>query len=894
MDDLFRGQSALTLRAARTATIPTGTVTLLFSDMEGSTRLLSGLGARYINVLDTQRRILRETWAAFGGTELGTEGDSFYVVFPAADRAVGAAEDGQRRLSEFPWPAGGRVLVRMGLHTGAPIPHDGGYVGMDVHRAARIAAAAHGGQVAMSAATAELVAGTLPRGSALRDLGTHRLKDLPRPEHIYQLDIDGLDHHFPPVRTLGASSTLPLADAPLLGRDAEIDAVRALMEGGARLVTLTGPGGAGKTSLGVELARAVIVDFPGGAYFVPLASVTDAGGMWASIASALGIAAEDDLARNVTDFFAARHVVLVLDNLEQLGEADSVTARLLESAAGLCVIATSRRPLHVAGEQEFAVSTLSLPPDLSAAALEESPAVQLFVRHARRVRPGFVLTAESGPVVVEICRALDGLPLAIELTAARSKLLSPQAILSRIGGALEVTATGADRPARHRNLRSTIEWSFRLLDPAHQDFFLRLGVFADGADLAAVETICAPDGRWGPDPLGLALDIVDASLATVVDDADGEPRVALLETVRVFALSELDSTGRGDLTRDRHARHFRHVVRDCMDRITTPDHASARAKLATEHANICAALAWSLDGGPERWSGGLEMGSRICRFWNNTAARLPDAERWLSKAVDLDAPDSRDLATCTAALANCLRFQAKEPERRTRYALDSVDMARRLGERDALPYPLRTAAAVERERGNVPAAQALLEEVISIVRDLEDPAALRIALTELGGYEAADGHLDRSLELEREAVAVAEGMGDVVAASDARQNLACTLRMLGRAGEAALMMREVIPVALAYHDDQNAATLAEDYATILAELGHDRMAARLIGAADGWHEANGLPRTDMQADEIAGPIHGARSRLPQADWLVEYQAGWDAWVEDELARALRVMTEEDP
>lgn len=263
-----------------TATIPEGTVTLLFSDMEGSTRLLSRLGDQYLDALDAQRHILRETWTAFGGTELGTEGDSFYVVFPVAERAVGAVAAGQRRLAEFSWPAGERVRVRMGMHTGSPIPHDGAYVGMDVHRAARIAAAAHGGQVTMSAATAALVGSALPPGSALRDLGTHRLKDLPRPEHIYQLDVEGLNHDFPPLRSLGASSTLPLADAPLLGRDQGLESLRALVATGERLVTLTGAGGAGKTTLAAELARTLVPDFPDGAYFVPLASVTEETGMW--------------------------------------------------------------------------------------------------------------------------------------------------------------------------------------------------------------------------------------------------------------------------------------------------------------------------------------------------------------------------------------------------------------------------------------------------------------------------------------------------------------------------------------------------------------------------------------------------------------------------------------
>jgi predicted ATPase/class 3 adenylate cyclase len=868
-----------------TTRLPEGTVTLLFSDMEGSTRLLHSLGDQYIEALDAQRRILRETWAECGGTELGTEGDSFYVVFPVAGQAVDAVAKGQRRLAEYPWPAGEIVRVRMGLHTGSPVPHDGAYVGMDVHRAARIAAAAHGGQVTLSAATAELVSAALPPGLALRDLGSHRLKDLPGSERIFQLDIEGVEHDFPPLRTLGASSTLPLPDGPLLGRGEELTSLKTLVAAGTRLLTLTGMGGSGKTALATELARSLVPDFPDGAYFVPLASVREADGMWGALASTMAVGKDGDGAEVVPDFLASRRVVVVLDNLEQLGAADTVVARLLAEASHACIIATSRRPLHVAGEHEFPVLPLPLPTDSSSRALDASPAVGLFVRHASRVRPGFSLTAESASAVVEICRALDGLPLAIELAAARSKLLGPQAILRRLGTVLDLTAAEAARPERHRNLRATIDWSYRLLDHAGQAFFARLGAFVDGADLDAVSAVCADVGSDEKDPLDLVLDIVDASLATVREGSDGEPRIVLLETVRAFAASQLQMLDPDGSTRARHAGHYLRFVRQETGRLSTAQYADARAALDTDHANICAALEWSLNATSSQRDVGLAIAALIGRHWNVTAARLSDCEHWLTLAVDRQAPDSRDLAQCMAVLANCLRFRAKDPARRTRLAVDSVAMLRRLGARNDLPYPLRTLAAVERERGDIAAGCATFDEVISIVRELGDPAALRIALCELGGYEATDGNLDRSRELEEEAVEVARQMGDLVAVSDSQQNLSCTLRMLGRPEEAERMMRQVIPVALAHQDAQNAATLAEDYAAILADLGHDVLAARLIGAAEGWHQESGLPASNTQLDEIAGAIGRARARLAQAEWDHHYRAGHDAWVEDELAAA---------
>lgn len=871
---------------------PVGTVTLLFSDMEGSTRLLTRLGDRYVETLDSQRRVLRETWSAHGGTELGTEGDSFYVVFPVAEHAVAAVATAQHRLAGTTWPAGVPVRVRMGLHTGAPIPHDGAYVGLDVHRAARIAAAAHGGQVAMSAATAELVAGRLPPGSTLRDLGVHRLKDIPQPERIFQLVIPGLDSEFPPLRTLGAASTLPRSAAPLVGRNADLAALRRLVRDGARLVTLTGPGGAGKTSLAVELARALAPEMTEGAYFVPLAPVTDAAGMWAAIASTLGIPVEGDEATAVLQHLADRQVVLVLDNLEQVRKAELVVARVLDAGGQVRLVATSRRPLHVAGEQEFAVPTLPLPSDLSTAAIEASPAVQLFVRAARRVRVDFALTAASAPIVAEVCAALDGLPLAIELAAARSKLLGPQALLSRLGTALDIGSSDPTRPDRHRNLRATIEWSYRLLDSEHQALLSRMGVFAGGADLGAVASVCGGDTVTG-DVLELVLDLVDASLVTVGDGSDGEPRVALLDTIRAFATGELDATDTEQATRARHARHYLDLVRTGVARSHTSDYAAARAELDLEHANICVALGWALEAEGGSRPLGLELAALIGPVWNITG-RLGDSERWLTTAVEAGTDQSPALARCMSALVNALRFAGKEPERRTQLARDSVEILRRIGARDDLPYPLRTLAAVEWERGDLASARELYDEVVTIVREAGEPEATRIALLEVGGFEANQGRLDRALELESEALEHAISACGALQQAHVRQNLACTLRMLGRADEADPMMRQVIRVTLAYEDSASVANVAEDYAAILADLRCDELAARLIGSADGWHDREGMPRLEIQAREIAGALDAARSRLGPDAWDGFHRAGRAAPVEDELARASAAMSDARP
>ncbi len=499
------------------AELPTGTVTMLFSDIEGSTLLLSRLGSAYAEALDGQRKVLRKAWAAHGGTEMGTEGDSFFVVFPTAPDAVAAATQAQRELASYPWPGGERVRVRMGIHTGSPTVHDGGYVGMDVHRAARIAGAAHGGQVVVSSATAELV--SLGDDVRLRDLGSHRLKDIPAPEHLFQLAMEGLQTEFPSLKTLGAASSLPVPTTPLVGRDGELAELTALLRSpGVRLVTLTGPGGSGKTRLAIGVAQRLVEMFPDGVFFVPLAAVSTVEVMWTSIAEVLDVPPEDRVPPSLFSYLAHRSALLVLDNLEQLSGADGVVADLLEAAPKVSVIATSRRPLHVSGEHEHPVPPLELPDDADLAGASTSAAVQLFVQRARMVRPSFALTVDNAADVVAVCTRLDGLPLAIELAAARSKLLSPHALLARLDKVLDIAASGSQGSSRQQTMRNTIAWSYDLLTPQQQVFFRRLGVFAGGADLDAIAAVTTTEnGTGGDDPLDLVADLVDASLITVID-----------------------------------------------------------------------------------------------------------------------------------------------------------------------------------------------------------------------------------------------------------------------------------------------------------------------------------------------------------------------------------------
>ena len=485
--------------------LPSGTVTMLFTDIVGSTRLLQQLGDGYRAVIADHHRLLREAILVHGHV-VEDRGDGLFAVFARAADALSAAANAQRAIAAHPWPEGGAVLVRMGLHSGDPALVGANYVGLDVHRAARLCDAAHGGQVLLSAATRELVEQHLPDDVTLRDLGEHRLRDLQRPERIFQAVIAGLPDDFPPPRTVNRRpNNLPVARVPILGRDAEVAAARdLLLRDDVGLVTLTGPGGAGKTRLGLQIATTLLDQFEDGVYLVLLAPISDPGLVPATIARALGLRETTDrpLTDALVDYLRERQVLLVLDNFEQIVPAATVVADLLAACPRLKILVTSRAALRLRGERELPVPPLALPDagqSHSAERLQQYAAVALFAERAREVRPDFAITTENAPAVAEICQRLDGLPLAIELAAARVRLLGPQAMLGRLGRRLPFLTGGSrDLPARQQTLRGTIGWSYDLLDPAEQRLFQRLGVFVGGCTIEAAEAV-GDDGRRSRD-----------------------------------------------------------------------------------------------------------------------------------------------------------------------------------------------------------------------------------------------------------------------------------------------------------------------------------------------------------------------------------------------------------
>jgi predicted ATPase/class 3 adenylate cyclase len=792
------------------------TLTFLFTDIEGSTRLLGRLGeGAYAQVLAGHHALIRSALAAHGGQEVDTQGDAFFAVFSSPTACVAAVIQMQQAIGAQAWPAGERVRVRMGVHTGEASKTATGLVGLDVHRAARVAAVAYGGQVLLSETAAALVRDSLPTGAALRDLGVHRLKDLGRPEQIFQLEAAGLAAGFPPLRSLdnpALPNNLPAQLATFIGRDRELSQLRALVAS-SRLVTVTGAGGSGKTRLGLQVAAELLDGSGDGVWLVELAAVTDENAVAPAVARALGIGeprgrpALDTL----LDALAPQDILIVLDNCEHLiGACAKIADAIVARCPRVHLLATSREPLGIGGETIYRVPSLSLPgpSEAGAAAAESSDAVALFVERARAQGTGLHLDEQTAPVLVSICRQLDGMPLAIELAAARLRSMSLSDLHDRLGQRFRLL-TGGSRTAseRQQTLRATVDWSYSLLTGTEQLLLRRLSVFAEGFGLDAAEAVCGFGDIEVFDVTDLLGSLVDKSL--VVAEPTGETlRYRLLETIRQFAAERLAETGPGEAAAvaAAHRAHFLSVAEAAAPHLTGPDQGRWLARLDADQANLQRAAGHAA-AGPDGTAPALRFAVALQRYWM-ARSRPEEAIRLLGPV--LDRPEARaDPQLFTAALVVAAFGRGPDMTAALQQGEQAVAAARRLGDERLLIDSLASLCGNYYFAGQPEKGFPLGEESVERARRLGDDIVLAGSL--MGFLMSADT-IDpvRSGPLYAEAIACTERSGDQLIAFLLRNN----------AGVHALRAGD-LPAARAHleHAARAAQAIGEESSTVAVNLG---------------------------------------------------------------------------
>jgi predicted ATPase/class 3 adenylate cyclase len=850
--------------------LPTGTVTFLFTDIEGSTRLLQELGSRWREVLEEHNRILREAIQDAGGVDVRTEGDAFLAVFRSAPAAVAASAAAQRALSAHPWPL--PLRVRMGIHTGEGELGGDEYVGVDVHRAARIAAAGHGGQVILSTTTRSLVEEALPDGVGLRDLGEHRLKDLPRPERLHQLAVPGLPTNFPPPRTLDTPTNLPPQRTGFVGRSGELRQVREMVLG-RRLITLTGPGGTGKTRLALEAAAGLIESFPDGVFFVDLAPLHDPDLVPEAISRACGVREESthSVEETLVDHLRDRSVLLVLDNFETVVDAAPVVALILDRSPEVRVLATSRTHLRLSGEQQVPVPPLALP-DLTAGAssLRRSDAVELFVQRASSVDPGFALSDANAADIAEIAARLDGLPLAIELAAARIKVLPPRSMCERLGTRLPLLTGGPrDLPERQRTLRGAIGWSYELLADQERALFRRLCVFVGGWTLEDADLVVNRGREICDDTLESMQSLIEHSLVGRVGDSTGGPRFGMLETIREYGLERLAVEDDSPTIRRRHAERYQALAGEAAGGFAGLEGGRWGRVLDREHDNLRAALAWSIE--MREPDLGLELGSSLWRFWQ-TRGHLTEGRRWMSSLLAVAGDRRTTSAVRGLYAAGSLAYWQNDLEEAGRSYTEGLALARDLGDPVLIAEGLYNLGYAVGAMGQPREARRQFEEAREIFESAGDRRMAAHVLTGLSTISTQEGDHEQGLAYLRDAEQGFREAGDRWGLLLASGMAAQTYIVQERYPEARAAIRESFERATDMEETLGKAVAVDAMAAIESREGNHRVALVLAGAADRLRELGQgrAPGVFVLQDDVHA---AARSLLTEEEIATVFEEG---------------------
>ena len=857
---------------------PGSAVTFLFSDIEGSTRLWELHPVIMREALSRHDALSEAAVAAHRGTVVKTTGDGVHAVFDEPGDALRATIMLQRALLDPEATAGIPLRVRCGLHLGAVQRRDNDFFGTVVNRAARIMRAAHGGQTLISQAVADSVQDCLPADASLRALGVLLLRDLDNPERVYQLLHPDLLQDFPPLRSLDTTpNNLPEQLTSFIGRGDDLARVRQHLES-ARLITLLGPGGIGKTRLALQVAGEVLDAHPDGAWFVALESITEGALVPQVVAQAMAIRQDGgtSLLQALTEHVKARRLLLVLDNCEHvLGACATLANALLRAAPDLRIVATSREPLRIAGEQTYSVATLSLPEEhreIGIEALAQFPAVALFLDRARLQQPGFALTALTAAAVTEICRRVEGIPLAIELAAARVRVLSVEKIAERLQDRFRLLSGGSRLALpRQQTLRALIDWSFDLLNDAEKTMFRRLSVFAGGCTLEAAEEVCAGGIVEEPDALDLLASLTEKSLV-VFESPEVPASYRWLQTIRDFAIEKLEQSSEEGTIRDRHLDFYVALAGEAKAKLLGPAQGDWYKRLDSELENLLAAHAW-YGHAADSAQKGLRLVTEIRTYWVNRGLFELGA-RVLDEALGRTGAQVPTLERARALFAagQIAFFRGRYGEARG-YLEEDLALTRELGSKadtvNALAWLGHTAAAQDHPTE----ARAHLEGALALARELGDTFSISVALNGLAEFHRTVGDMRASLPLYEEGLALNRNLGNRSNVANALVNLAAASVALGDLGTPVAMLREALTLCAAIGSKSQGQFALDVTAGLAMARGAWERGARLLGASDEQLKQMGLQREPPDERFIAPLRAQARHALGDAAHDAAYEVG---------------------
>jgi predicted ATPase/class 3 adenylate cyclase len=869
---------------------PTGTVTFLFTDIEGSTKLWERDARRMQAALVRHDEILKSTVEAHSGYVFKMVGDACCAAFSTTPEALEAAVAAQRTIFSEPWEEGFRLRVRMALHSGEAEERGGDYFGPVVNRVARLLSAGHGGQTLLSLATQELVRDDLPEGTDLRDLGERRLKDLFRSERVFQLIAPDLPAGFPPLKTLDARlNNIPPQPTPLVGREKEVAGVCArLRSPTVRLLTLTGPGGTGKTRLGLQVAAELLDEFEGGVFFVALAPISDPELVPSAIAGPLDVTegADRTLVEAIEAYLQGKELLLVLDNFEQVVEASPLVGELLSASPRLKVLATSRTALRIYGEQAYEVPPLEAPDPgrlLPIHMLNQYEAVRLFVERAQAVKADFSVTRENAPAVAEICARLDGLPLAIELAAARIKLLPPKAMLGRLSSRLKLLTGGArDLPARQRTLRGTIEWSYDLLGEGERTLFARLAVFSGGRTLEAIEAVCDAEGDLPVDALDGVELLLEKSLLRQEDGPEGEPRFVMLETIHEYARERLEESGQAEEIKRAHAEYFLALAEEAQPELDGAQQVEWLERLEAEHDNMRAALSWSQMSETET---ALRLGGALWRFWY-TRGYMSEGRNWLEQALAKNGVVSMPVRAKALMGAGALAYVQGHHDQGEALQAECLALYRELGDKRGMAIALNDLGISSNVRGDYERASAFLEESLELSRELGDAWGVAVVLGSLGWTALVNGDYERATTLSEESLELFRELGDVRAVAYTLGVLGEATLLLGDQEQAMARLAESLTLLRNVGDKDLIADCLRRLAMMAAAQEEAERAARLWGAVEALREDIDAPMLAVERPLQEPYLAASRSRLDKAAWEAAWEEGRSMTPEEAAAYAL--------